>query len=123
MNEHQKFITDEIDKPKIQWISISSKFAGTCVECNGEINQGESILWCKGEGAKNKDCPSLSTNGSDNSISVIDDTKPTIWIDPKQYSYKEIQSMNGCQCCGVDVSDRSKRYIDDDRLVCVKCFG
>jgi len=56
-------------------------------------------------------------------IVVIDESKPKVWRDPKKYSYTEIQSMNECQGCGVDVSDRSSRYIDDDRLVCVKCFG
>lgn len=45
------------------------------------------------------------------------------WIDPKQYTYTKIQKMNSCQRCGADVSDLAKRYIDDDRLVCVEHFG
>lgn len=28
-----------------------------CVECNGVIDKGESILWCKENDAKHKDCP------------------------------------------------------------------
>ena len=44
MNEHQ---INEIDKPKVQWLSMSSKFAGICVNCNEVINQGESILGIK----------------------------------------------------------------------------
>ncbi len=120
MNEHQKFITDELDKPKVQWLSMSAKFAGTCIECNGAIDRGESILWNKKNGAKHKDCPVMN---NDNSITVLDDNRPTTWRDSKKYSYSTLQGMNECQCCGVDVSDRSKRYIDDDRLVCVNCFG
>jgi len=121
MNEHQKFITDSLDKPKSKWFSMSSKFAGICVSCNGVIDKGDSILWNKEKGAKHDTCPALSTD--DYGIVVIDDDKPKTWKDSKKYSYDILQSMNECQCCGVDVSDKSKRYIDDDRLVCVNCFG
>lgn len=126
MNEDQKFITDEIskssDKLELKWISMSSKFSSVCIKCNGEINQGESILWCKGKGAKHKTCP-IQQNNDDFGITVIDNESPKEWIDIKQYSYDTLQKMNNCQCCNIDVSDRSKRYIDDDRLVCVNCFG
>lgn len=123
MNEHQKSIIDEIKKPNDRWISMSSKFASVCVECNGEINQDESILWCKGKGAKHETCPATLDTSDNNGISVIDGDTPKVWRDPKKYSYTEIQSMNECQCCGADVSNKSKRYIDSDRLVCVNCFG
>lgn len=133
MNEHQKFITDEMDKssdtPKIQWITIIAKFDSICVECHGSIDKGESILWDKKKCAKHESCPAISDNIQDdiqnNGITVIDDNSdtPKTWIDPKKYSYKELLHMNNCQYCGVDVSDRSKRYIDDDRLVCVNHFG
>lgn len=126
MNEHQEFITDSLDTPEPKWISILSKFAGTCVECHGVIDQGDSILWNKKNGAKHKTCPAISDNlSNDNGIVVIDDNNdtPKVWRDPKKYSYTEIQSMNKCQCCGADVSNKSKRYIDDDRLVCVNHFG
>ncbi len=128
-NEHQKFITDEIDKlsdtPKVKWLSMYSKFAGTCVKCNGSIDQGESILWNKEKGAKHETCHVISNDIDDYSITVIDNDNltPKVWIDPKRYSYSILQIMNECQCCGVDVSNKSKRYIDDDRLVCVNHFG
>ncbi len=55
MDEHQRSITDSLDKPKSKWLSMSSKYVGTCVQCNGVINQGESILWNKEKGAKHED--------------------------------------------------------------------
>ncbi len=99
---------------KSQWFSMSSKFAGICVECNGVIEKNESILWNKENGAKHKNCPE---------INITKPKKSKDWIDPKKYLYKELLGRNNCQCCGIDVSDKSKRYIDDDRLVCVDCFG
>ena len=132
LTNHQKFITDSLDTPKVQWINIIAKFDSICVECNGIINQGEFILWDKKKCAKHETCPAISDNDStndftndNNGISVIsnDNDIPKGWIDPKKYSYKELLHMNNCQYCGADVSDKSKRYIDDDRLVCVNHFG
>ena len=44
------------------------------------------------------------------------------WKDTKKYSYAALQKITECQCCGVDVSDKSNSYINCDRKVCVECF-
>lgn len=108
------------------WIRITAKFDSSCISCGNEILTDDMILWKKGHGVKHQSCPNVSSNNDNSGITVIDENSydtPKTWIDSKKYSYKELQLMNKCQCCGNDVSDRSKRYIDDDRLVCVNCFG
>ncbi len=104
------------------WYSMLSKFSGNCKECGEKYDEGDPILWCKGVGAKHQECP-VHYNSDDSGIVIIDDDSPKVWKDPKKHIYKELQTMNECQCCGKDVSDKSQRYIDDDRLVCVRCFG
>jgi len=124
MDEHEKTLLNEIRKPDVRWVTMTSKYGGKCIECNQGISKGDSILWTKSMGAKHQTCPTQSSEDY-GGITIIDDKSdtPKTWIDNKQYSYKEILTMNKCQCCGIDVSKDKERYIDDDRLICVNCMG
>ncbi len=44
------------------------------------------------------------------------------WQDPKKYSYKELQTIENCQRCGVPLPKISK-WINVDRRTCEKCFN
>lgn len=122
MNEDEKKILDEIRKPDVRWYTITSKYGGKCIECNQGINKGDTILWTKPLGAKHETCPTqLSEDNT--GITVIDEDKPKTWKDSKEYSYKELQSITKCQCCGMDVTNDKDRYIEGNRLVCGRCWG
>jgi len=105
----------------IQWYSIVSKYDGICKECNERYDVGDDILWARGKGAKHKECKVSSLD--DFGITVIDENSdtPKIWKDPKKYTYKELLDINNCQCCGNSITKEA--YLDDDRKVCVNCFG
>ena len=122
MDKHEQFILDEIRKPGVKWHTMISKYGGKCIECNQAINKGDSILWAKSLGAKHETCPNVQSE--DFGISVMDnDDTPKIWKDPKKYSYAALQKITNCQCCGNDLKSEKDSYIDDDRKVCLNCYG
>lgn len=108
---------------EINYIRMQAKFPGVCTSCGLEIEEGTTILWAQGHGAKHDLCPEKIK--PDNGITVIDEKsdEPKTWKDQKKYSYAEIQKMTSCQCCGKDMTKVSDSYIDDDRLVCAECFA
>lgn len=105
------------------WYSMLSKYSGTCKECGTRYDVGDSILWCKGIGAKHQTCPKQTDDYG--GLTIIDNTNdvPKFWKDPKKYPYTELQKIKNCQCCGIDIVKKNDSYIDDDRKVCVMCFG
>lgn len=123
MDKHEQSILDEIRKPDVRWHTMTSKYGGKCIECGQGINKGDNILWTKTLGAKHETCPSSSSEDFGGITVIDDDDTPKIWKDPKKYPYSELQKITKCQCCGNDVTKQKDRYIDDDRLVCVMCFG
>ena len=105
-----------------EWITITAKFDSSCSKCGNEILKDDLILWNKKEKkVKHQTCPEKKTISG----IFIDDgnNEPITWKDHKKYSYTELQRIKKCQCCGSDLKDESDSYIDDDRKVCVNCFG
>jgi hypothetical protein len=103
------------------WIPIKAKFNSKCIICDGEILEGDLVLWSKGTGVKHDVCP---TKNESCDFLVIDQNfdKPKTWKDPNKYDYATLQKMTNCQACGKPL-DRNKSYIEDDRKVCVECFA
>lgn len=97
-----------------QWITMHSKFGGTCIECHGQIEEGGQIQWCKGIGAKHRECPEQP---------VIESCYVENPIDPETHSYEELRKIEHCQDCGQKLDKIRGVFIDCDRRVCDKHFG
>jgi hypothetical protein len=99
---------------------ITAKFAGTCSECGGKTDEGDKLLWAKGYGAKHEECPE-EIDDVNEPVKVIGDDFET-WKDPKIYSYKDVQPIKNCQCCGRQLTGMDKFLRGDDgvgfRAVC-----
>lgn len=78
------------------WIPITAKFHSSCIECLGDIEAGDQILWQKGAGTKHKQCPEEIQKTHE--LEVEEDY--TSWKDSKIYSYVEVQKIENCQKCG-----------------------
>jgi len=50
----------------------------------------------------------------------LDENLP--WVDPKKYSYKELQTIDNCQRCGTQLSQKGSRWMNADRRTCEKCW-
>lgn len=103
------------------WIPIRTKFKSKCITCDGEILEGDSVLWAKGSGVKHEVCP---TKNESCDFLVIDENsdKPKTWKDPNKYDYATLQTITKCQACGKQL-DGNRSYIDGDRKVCLECFA
>lgn len=103
------------------WIPITAQFHSSCLECFGDIEAGDQVLWIKGRGTKHKVCPEAIQKTHE--IEVEDDY--TKWKNPQGYSYKDVQDITICQKCGVELKTHPK-FINSgetgDRRVCEVCF-
>ena len=105
------------------WIPITAKFHSACLECMGDIEAGDQILWLKGKGTKHKVCPEAIEQTHE--VEIEEDY--STWKDQKVYSYKEVREITICQKCGNDLTRIiGPKFIDTsqtgDRRVCEVCF-
>lgn len=99
------------------WIKLKNKYEAKCHNCHEDIPVGESILWKKGIGVKHTTCEAvLEEVMPDKKIEISDKE----WKDFEKYSYKELQSISTCQCCGISLTGKDV-WISDDRKICEKC--
>ena len=98
------------------WIKIKSKYPNTCKDCQGRIEIDEPVFWKKGEGVKHTKCPPQILKENDSKIEI----KPKEWKDFQQYSYKHLQTIINCQCCGVSLKNKDV-WIEQDRKTCEDC--
>jgi len=103
------------------WIPITAKFHSACLECMGDIEAGDSILWLKGKGTKHRECPEVIEKTHE--IEMEEDYSK--WYNIRSYSYGETQLVKQCQKCGQEI--KKDKFIISDisgcRAVCETCFG
>lgn len=105
------------------WVEITNKYPAKCKNCGKEIDVDEKVLWKKGVGVKHVDpCEPEEDIGirDDNSALVI--IEENEWVDPKPKSYKELQKVKICQCCGKDLKNNREMFFNVDRKTCEGCF-
>lgn len=105
------------------WFKITAKFNSTCLECNGEINAGDVILWLKGTGTKHTECPEAVQPVHE--LEVEEDY--TTWFNQQTYEYKQLNQVNQCQKCGAQLrTGQVPMFVDasemGNRRVCEDCF-
>jgi ribosomal protein S27E len=101
-----------------EWVKIKSKYANSkCGVCQDTIPEGDPVLWKKGEGIRHDKCPPIKMREEDKPKLII---TPEEWEDYKQYSYKQLQTVINCQCCGRSLKHKDV-WIDDDRKTCEAC--
>lgn len=100
------------------WIPLVNKYETECKTCDERIGVGEKVLWQKGNGVRHEKCEPVE-------MKIVDEKKTVDekdWKDYKQYSYKELQLIQDCQCCGISLSFLKDVFINDDRRTCQECF-
>jgi hypothetical protein len=93
------------------WITLKNKFKSKCCNCGEEVEINDTVLWKKGVGVKHEICPDIIV-------------KPQIkeWKNSKHYTYIELQKIEQCQCCGINLNKKGDKFINDEKRVCEDCF-
>ena len=118
------------------WLAITIKFRGKCIECNKEIRSGEQALWSKSTKAiKHLDC---SLRISDQVSSSKDDEESVTHkqekqsISRKQKRFPQITIPKKCFICGKEKSRDDEcdsddyanyREVEPQSYICQSCLN
>jgi hypothetical protein len=99
------------------WLAITIKFRGKCIECNKEISSGEQALWSKSTKAiKHLDCSLLISNqvtSSKANEESITHKQEKQSIARKQKRFLQTTVPKKCFICGNEKT-RDDEYDSDD---------
>ena len=107
------------------WLEITMKYSGKCIECSMAISVGEIQLWAKGIGVKHIQCPDPQQEPK--SKKTVEEykrekDKDIKFHDPKIYPFLEALSLPYCQICGTKLDTTGDKMMNLDRRSCSKCF-
>ena len=119
----------------IDWLAITIKFRGKCIECNKEIRAGQQALWSKSTKAiKHLDCLHRS---SDEITSSKDGEEPPTHkqkkqsIAPEQKRFPQAKLPKKCFICGRDKTGGNEydsddypiyREVESQSYICQSCL-